>query len=207
MKDLVQFVASLCYKVGSCQLQHMGRAGQTKLGPGNIVSTPAWSHAWKQSFSLTFSVLWFTKLFEIQSFGVGFSIICSQKKNVNNALFILSSNTACTRFSTLSSVVRSYWYWPWVRSPWLTGGSLPGLILVFSQGMPDPVLEPTVLLSHQHCLEPDSSFWCLWNSLNTISGTHFSQIVRVHLELSTGIIAPHSTFMLIYVWSEASKQL
>lgn len=32
---------------------------------------------------------------------------------------------------------------------------------------------PCYLFSHWHCPEPDSSFWCLWHSLNMNSGTNF----------------------------------
>lgn len=64
------------------------------------------------------------------------------------------------------------------------------------------------LLSHQHCLKPDSWFWFLpCHSLGSISGTNFNQIIITHLELSTGIILLYSTFILICVWSELGKQL
>ena len=73
----------------------------------------------------------------------------------------------------------------------------------------NPTIHPwCYFLSHWRYLKPDSRFWFLtWHCLHSFSGTNFIKIIRIHSELCTGIILPHSTLILISGWSELGKQL
>lgn len=156
----------------------------------------------------------------MKSFGVGFSMTCSQKcpeftiyfvckhsqqKSPYLLCFLLCAgmivDLLCmvldSDFPVDFGVIAFCWVWFWCPL----------------MGMPDP--HPTIPQSPcnagsrvTNSVLSDSRFWFLpWQSLDSTSGKKFNKIIRTHSESSIGIISLHSTFTVICVLSELGKQL